>query len=116
MGLPEQCKSSHDSCRNEKNSNTVALLIAIAAALLLGVVSGYCPEDIRTAVSNCVLIPFRNAFLDLLKSLAGILLFFNIVAGLCGDTDAEPLDKKSRLTVIKFKNGTESSGYRIGYR
>ena len=82
------------------NSNTLALLIAIAAAVLLGAVSGRWPEGIKTTVSAWMFIPFRNAFLGLLKSLAGILLFFNVVAGLCGDTDTEPLDKQSRLQML----------------
>lgn len=92
------CLTIHVQRRS--NSNTLALLIAIAAALLLGAVSGRCPEGIKTTVSAWLFIPFRNAFLGLLKSLAGILLFFNVVAGLCGDTDTEPLDKQSRLQML----------------
>ena len=86
--------------QRKRNSNTLPLLIAIAVAVLLGAAGGCCPEGIKTNVAAWILIPFRNAFLGLLKSLAGILLFFNVIAGVCGDTDTQPLDKQSRLQMI----------------
>ena len=106
LGIPFQwelrnnvnCLSVH--IQRKRGSNTLPLLIAIAAAVVLGAASGYCPEGVRTAVSAYLLVPFRGAFLGLLKSLAGILLFFNVVAGVCGDTDTQPLDQKSRLQML----------------
>ena len=86
--------------QRKRSSNTLPLLVAIAAAVVLGAASSYCPEGIKTTVSAWILIPFRHAFLGLLKSLAGILLFFNVVSGVCGDTDTQPLDKQSRLQMI----------------
>ena len=83
-------------------SNAPALLAAIVAAVILGLCSRAVPESINTAASEYLITPFRSTYLSLLNSMAGILLFFSIIAGLCGDEDTVPLGKKGRLMLIRL--------------
>lgn len=85
-----------------KKSTVPALLAAIAAAGILGYLSQWVPAGIRSAVSSYFLLPFKNAYLGLLGALAGILIFFNILTGLCGDKETRPLGEKSKRMFLRM--------------
>ena len=85
-----------------KSNTTLILLAAIIAACVLGFIAQWVPESIKAVASENVFIPFKNAYLGLLGALAGILIFFNILSGLCGDKDSEPLGKRSKRMFLRM--------------
>lgn len=90
------------SVNKQRKSSVPALLGAMLTALLLGFCSRWVPDFVTEAVSSYLLLPFKNAFLGLLNALAGVLVFFNITAGLCGDKRTEPLGAKSRQMLWRL--------------
>ena len=89
------------SVKKHSKSSALPLLAAILAAAALGFCSQWIPQSVTEAASAYLLVPFREAFLGLLNALAGILIFFTVLAGLCGDKDTEPLGAKSRRMLIR---------------
>lgn len=108
LGVP--CKWSYQnktntlrlSVKKQNKSGVPALMAAIFSAVLLGLCSRLLPGDILEAISFYLLVPFKTAFLGLLNAFAGVLIFFNVIAGLCGDGKTKPLGTESRRILIRL--------------
>ena len=85
-----------------RNGTLLPLLAAISAAVILGFFSRWIPESVKTNVSTYFLMPFRNAYLGLLSAMASILIFCNIITGLCGNKDSEPLSGNSKRMFLRM--------------
>ena len=89
------------SIKKQGNSTAPFLLGAIAAAILLGLCSRFVPELITETLSDYLFIPFKNAFLKLLNAFAGILIFFSIISGMCGDSSVESFRATTGKLLIR---------------
>ncbi len=101
-----QYKNHHNtisfSIKKRRGNSAAILLIAVAAAVLMSLLSQWIPENTSRALTENLFLPFRNAYLGLLNGIAGILVFFNIVSSLCGDNDSSLLSKKSHRMLVRM--------------
>ncbi len=78
------------------------LLIAAIAASAAGFAGGYLPEAARTALDAYLLTPIFSAFLGLLSTFAGILIFLTVTSGVFSIGDTASLNRIGKLTLSRF--------------
>ena len=61
----------------------VYLIGAVTAAILLGLLRGTIPAEAITAVSDYVLTPVSDAFMNVLGAFVRFMIFFSVISGIC---------------------------------
>ena len=56
---------------------------AVTAAILLGLLRGIIPAEEITAVSDFVLTPVSDAFMNVLGAFVRFMIFFSVISGIC---------------------------------
>lgn len=79
-----------------------SFLIAIAAGLFIGLLGTLLPEGFRTRADGMVLTPVFNAFLGLLGTFTGLMVFFSIISGISGISDTASFGKIGRMMLTRF--------------
>ena len=102
------------SCRG--NTNTVSLvlesrlkrgmtfyiLLAAAAAVVLGLFGNIIPENVQGAISDSVLSSVSNGFLGLLNTFGGMMIFFTLCSGISQMDDIATFGRTGRSVVFRF--------------
>ena len=83
-------------------STLLRLLIAAVAAVAVGVAGNYLPDAIRAGMSDYLLTPLFSAFLGLISTLAGIMIFLTVTSGIFGIGDAASLSRIGKTTLPRF--------------
>ncbi|MBR1659154.1 MAG: cation:dicarboxylase symporter family transporter, partial [Oscillospiraceae bacterium] len=78
------------------------LLVAVAAAAVLGAAGGLLPESFRAAVIELMLTPMFDAFLGLINTIAGIMIFATVAAGVFGIGDTAALSRIGKVMFSRF--------------
>lgn len=108
LGVHCQWKYQNDTnflsfaIKKKRKRTGAALFVSIAAAVLFGILSRWMSQPISDGLVEYVLQPFKQSYLGMLNGLSGILIFFHIILGLCGDQEAEPLGKESRYMLLRM--------------
>ena len=77
-----------------KRSTLFFILLAVTAAVILGILGTVIPENVRMNVNNTVLSPLSNSFLGLLNTFAGLMIFLTICSGILGMGDSATLEER----------------------
>ena len=85
-----------------KRSMLFYILLAAAAAVVLGVLGNVIPENVQSAVSDSVLSPVSNGFLGLLNTFGGLMILFTLCSGILGMGDTATLGRTGRSVVARF--------------
>ena len=99
-----------------KNTNTVqlqlkrkqlhpaaALLIAVGIGLVFGLLGDLLlPEGAKNAVVTTVYVPVRTAFLRILNTAGGPIIFFSVLAAVCGVGNAAAMSRQGRRLILRF--------------
>lgn len=85
-----------------KRSTLFYILIAVAAAVVLGLLGNIIPEDIRLAVNDSALSPLSNCFLGLLNTFAGIMICLTICSGILGMGDSATIGRTVKSILARF--------------
>lgn len=87
----------------EKKDRTLALIIgAVALGVALGLLARNLPGDTGKIISDSYLKPVTSAILGLLGSLATILIFVSVVAGICGIGDISSFNRIGKRIIFRF--------------
>ena len=78
------------------------ILGSLAAAIVVGILGGLLPEAFKQPVSAYVLIPLSDAFLRLLNTFAGLMIFLSITTGICGIGSASDFGKIGKTMFSRF--------------
>ena len=78
------------------------ILVALIAAVLLGLIGKWLPESFRFGVDELLLTPVQDAFLGVLMTFAGLMIAFTICSGLLGMGDAATLRKVGKGLLIRI--------------
>lgn len=79
---------------NRKSGNpVVSILIAIGLALALGMLGQFLPASVTTTINDLVLDSVYKAFLGLLTTIAGPMIFLSVVWGIYGIGDLDAFGK-----------------------
>lgn len=87
---------------NESNKGIITFLVWIGGGILLGLLGNALPESFRSNASELVLTPVFNAFLGLLGTFTGLMVFFSIICGICGMNETASTGKIGRLMITRF--------------
>lgn len=78
------------------------ILIAIALAVVCGLAAGLLPEEARRFLSEKVLEQLSETFFGLLGMVAGPVIFFSILLGVCGIGDVATLGRVGKGVILGF--------------
>jgi len=85
-----------------KRSTLFYILIAAAAAALLGALGNLIPEEVRQIVVTSLLSPLSGCFLGLLNTFAGMMILLTICSGILGMGDSATLGRMGKSIVVRF--------------
>ena len=100
---------SHSNGRNRvlfrlkrKPLNSLAVLgLTLVIALATGFLGLLLPEGIRETLLSCFLQPVYDAFLNALECIAGPMIFFSVVWGICGIGDVETFGRIGKRLILR---------------
>ncbi len=78
------------------------LLIAVLSAGVLGAVGALMPPALVEPLTETLLTPIFNAFLGLLNTLAGVMIFLTVSAGVFGIGDASSLNRIGKTMFPRY--------------
>ena len=78
------------------------LLGALMAAVVMGLLGGLLPDAFKQPVSAYVLGPLTDAFMRLMNTFAGLMVFFSILTGICGIGNASDFGKIGKTMLTRF--------------
>ncbi|MBQ3708599.1 MAG: cation:dicarboxylase symporter family transporter [Clostridia bacterium] len=80
-----------------------ALGIAVLAGLLVGFLGdALLPETIQSRALSAVFEPVRNAFLRILNTAGAPVVFFSVLAAVCGVGNAAAMSRDGRRLILRF--------------
>ena len=85
-----------------KRGSVFYILLAVAAAVVLGFVGRLFPEALRRSLTDILLTPLSNGFLGLMKTFSGILIMLTICSGILGMGDSATLGQRGKLFALRF--------------
>lgn len=77
----------------------LVLAAAVASAVVLGLLGPRLPAPVITVVSTYVLGPVSDAFLRLLSTCVGLLVFLSVTSGICGIGSAAEVTRLGKVLV-----------------
>lgn len=80
----------------------IKLLTALVIAIIIGMVGLLGSENIRIGISETLLNPIYDAFVGVLTTIAGPMIFLSVVWGIYGIGDASMLGKIGKKMLIRF--------------
>lgn len=78
------------------------LVIAVVAAILLGLLKYVIPESLITALSNNYLDPVANIFTQLLNTFAVFLIFFSVLSGICSIGNSGEFSRFGKTIILRY--------------
>ncbi len=88
--------------KKHKSHPVAKLFTALAVAIIIGVLGLLGPEGFRVSISETLLNPIYNAFVGVLTTIAGPMIFLSVVWGIYGIGDAATLGKIGKKMLIRF--------------
>ena len=87
----------------QNNSSTeIMMLVAFAAALLLGFLAPVIPTEAKSVLDMYVFGTISDVFLRLIGTFAGILIFLSVISGICGIGNISDFSKMGKYMVSRF--------------
>ena len=81
----------------------LVMLLCVAAAVAVGLLGrAVLPEAVRTGVIDYALRFLSGAFLDLLNTFIGVMIFLSIVTGICGIGSAAAFGRVGKLILGRY--------------
>ena len=90
------------SVKKQKRSSVFYTLSAIVLSIIIGFLGKFIPIEIKEGLEEFVLSPVGEAFLGLLNSFTGILIFLSIVCGINSMEYSAEFGKTARRMIIRF--------------
>ena len=78
------------------------LMIAILAAVILGLIVRVLPERISTILQQDIIAPLLNTFLGFLNAVAGPMIFLSVIWGIYSIGDASSFSDVGRRLCVRF--------------
>ena len=78
------------------------LAVAVALAAVLGAAGSLLPDSARTILNDALLTPVFEAFLGLITTLAGPMIFMTIASGVFGIGDTESLGRIGKTMFARY--------------
>lgn len=90
------------SVKKPKKSSIFYILSAIVLSIVLGIFGQFIPIEIKEGLGQFALNPVGDAFLGLLNTFTGILIFVSIVCGINSMGDSRFFGKTAKKMIMRF--------------
>lgn len=87
------------SPKKKKPSQMVYIVSAVVLAFVCGVLSKLLPQNLQDLICGEILTPIFDSFLGLLNAVAGIMIFFSVVWGICSIGDMATLSNLGKRMI-----------------
>ena len=85
-----------------KRSSMFYILIAVFAAVALGLLGRALPQALRQGVDDALLTPLSQGFLGLMRTFSGVMIMLTICSGILGLGDSDSLKRMGTAVVLRF--------------
>ena len=110
LGLsPDYTYLTHDeenqylfSYHKKQISPLLTLIIAFAAAILVGILGLLLPANTLASINNGLMEPLHTTFLNILSCIAGPMIFLSVAWGIYGIGDAAALKRIGKNMMLSF--------------
>lgn len=85
--------------KKKQPSQMVYIAAAVGMALSLGMLSKLLPQSVQDLICSGILVPVFDTFLGLLNAVAGMMIFFSVVWGICGIGDMATLSNLGKKMI-----------------
>ena len=85
-----------------KRSATLNIIIAVAAAVLLGLSFRLCPENLRQSLDELFLTPIVNCYFGFMNTFAGLMICFTVCNGIIGVGSVTAFGKIGKKYLLCF--------------
>ena len=87
---------------SKKRRPELITLGSVLAAIAIGLLGQFLPEAVKTGISDNLLIFLSSAFLHLLGTFIGLMIFLSIVTGICGIGSSSRLGRIGKVMISRF--------------
>ena len=91
--------------RNEMKDEII-LMISVVAAILMGVLGNYLPDNVRSILNDYVFGTVSTIFMNVLLAFAGIMVFVSIICGIIGIGNISDFSKMGKYLVGRMVGET----------
>ena len=78
------------------------LVGSFLAAIVIGYLGKYLPAGVKTGISDYALVFLKDGFLNLLNTFIGVLIYLNVVTGICGIGSTAALGRVGKKMISRF--------------
>ncbi|MFI3171655.1 MAG: cation:dicarboxylase symporter family transporter [Eubacteriales bacterium] len=86
----------------KKCSSVMKLIIAIVSAVVFGIICGWLPEEIASAVSTNFITPISDTLTGIITAVAGPVIFLSVVWGVYNIGDIGTLESIGKKLIARF--------------
>lgn len=86
----------------KKLSLTAMTFVSMFLAVVVGMFCGFLAPETSALILESFIVPTLNAIMSIISAIAGPMIFFSLVWGICTIGDMETLSRIGRRTVIDF--------------
>ncbi|MBR5681517.1 MAG: cation:dicarboxylase symporter family transporter [Clostridia bacterium] len=89
--------------KRQRMHPAAALGIAVVIGLLVGLIGdAVLPQDVQDRALSVFFEPIRSAFLRILNTAGGPIVFFSVLAAVCGVGNAAAMSRDGRRLILRF--------------
>lgn len=91
---------------SESWKSEIILIIAFIAAVIIGLFPSVFPENVRTGLTNFILNPLSDLFLNAMNTFVGIMIFTSVASGISSIGSMTDFSKMGRHVIFRMINRT----------
>ena len=88
--------------RTKRMRPELVMLLSVAAAVVIGILGNMLPETIQNGMVDYILRFLSDAYLNLLNTFIGVMIFLSIVTGICGFQSVAAFGKVGKTMMTRF--------------
>ena len=88
--------------RHQTISSELLLVIAVVLAALLGMAGNTLPGSVKQFLTDCMLNPISDVFMNVLNTFVGIMIFLSVVTGICSIGNISSFNKMGKYVISRF--------------
>lgn len=85
-----------------KRGTLFYIVLAVLAAVMLGLAGNLLPDSTRQTIADALLSPAADGFLGLLRTFSGLMILLTICSGMVGMGDSASLGRMGKSVLLRF--------------
>jgi Na+/H+-dicarboxylate symporter len=88
--------------KHQPISQELILIGAVVLAALFGAIGTLLPESAKQTLTDCVMNPISDIFMNALNTFVGIMIFLSVVTGICSIGNISSFNKMGKYVISRF--------------